>query len=553
MTNIVGTPLKIDNESGVSFTLTNDSKYGRVVVAIAAQYNSFTSLDEISLNGVMAAFPTPLQNDGGSCRALVGVWDNDNLPENAGDYPITIDHAPGVHVTVIELENADAANIKTIEGAGVEPAPESFSLDGNQGAFLGLTFVQNIGGDPISTSGDTEFFGDNRRLVCGRVDDGSGGDITIDGASGSSGSFIAFSINSSVDVPILTTNDGLSPGSSLSFTKSNFSADLTGARLEDQSGNVLELSLESQTQATAPSLGTQNYVLFGDVTLEVYNDTESAQTTVSFQPPSSHSYLVTLSENPSNLTENGYLYNWSPDNGYGGAQVISPIEIDSDGNIVNVEQDGTYTLYGVDDFDGMMQTFTVEIGSTSSNINPEFSYSTSLLESQFSNQTTYSGEGTLSYSWDFGDGNTSFVQNPTHTYSSAGTYDVGLTVTDGSETKTHTEQVSVTDVISLTADFKYSENFLKVYFDNKTLYNGNTSLTYSWDFGDNQSSNEESPVHTYNDEGVYTVNLSVTDGTNTDSFSQTIVVSSDDNYVGGRGNGNGNRFGAVRYIRARTI
>lgn len=43
-----------------------------------------------------------------------------------------------------------------------------------------------------------------------------------------------------------------------------------------------------------------------------------------------------------------------------------------------------------------------------------------------------------SYSWNFGDGNTSTQQNPTHVYNSPGTYTVSLTVTSGSATDTKT-------------------------------------------------------------------------------------------------------------------
>ena len=46
----------------------------------------------------------------------------------------------------------------------------------------------------------------------------------------------------------------------------------------------------------------------------------------------------------------------------------------------------------------------------------------------------------LTYLWDFGDGQTSSEQNPTHEYSSAGDFTVSLTTTNnyGSDTKTNT-------------------------------------------------------------------------------------------------------------------
>jgi PKD repeat protein len=51
--------------------------------------------------------------------------------------------------------------------------------------------------------------------------------------------------------------------------------------------------------------------------------------------------------------------------------------------------------------------------------------------------------GITSWSWDFGDGTTSTLQNPTHTYTAAGTYDVSLTVNGSADTETKTGYISV--------------------------------------------------------------------------------------------------------------
>jgi len=66
-------------------------------------------------------------------------------------------------------------------------------------------------------------------------------------------------------------------------------------------------------------------------------------------------------------------------------------------------------------------------------------------KTEFSFTDASTGEFTT-WSWDFGDGGTSDLQNPLHTYSSSGTYTVGLTVTGGagSSTKTRSELIVVT-------------------------------------------------------------------------------------------------------------
>lgn len=56
-----------------------------------------------------------------------------------------------------------------------------------------------------------------------------------------------------------------------------------------------------------------------------------------------------------------------------------------------------------------------------------------------------SGDGITSWSWDFGDGSTSSVQNPVHTYGTDGTYNVSLTVENahGSDTVTKSNYITV--------------------------------------------------------------------------------------------------------------
>ncbi|MFJ9696379.1 collagenase [Kitasatospora sp. NPDC101183] len=61
-----------------------------------------------------------------------------------------------------------------------------------------------------------------------------------------------------------------------------------------------------------------------------------------------------------------------------------------------------------------------------------FTAAPSGLTAQFTDRSTETGGGTIaSWAWNFGDGTTSTDQNPSHTYATAGSYTVSLTVTDG--------------------------------------------------------------------------------------------------------------------------
>ena len=59
-----------------------------------------------------------------------------------------------------------------------------------------------------------------------------------------------------------------------------------------------------------------------------------------------------------------------------------------------------------------------------------FTATTDLLTATFTDTSTDSDGSVVSWAWDFGDGNSSSFQNTSHTYATAGTYTVSLTVTD---------------------------------------------------------------------------------------------------------------------------
>jgi PKD repeat protein len=130
------------------------------------------------------------------------------------------------------------------------------------------------------------------------------------------------------------------------------------------------------------------------------------------------------------------------------------------------------------------------------------------------------------WSWDFGDGNTSTEQNPSHTYSEAGTYTVSLTVTGdgGPDTETKTEYITVT-VPPPDADFiaDTTSGYLQLTVNFTDSSTGHIS-SWLWDFGDEQTSTEQNPTHTYTDAGTYTVSLTVTGDGGTDTETKTDYI-----------------------------
>lgn len=144
---------------------------------------------------------------------------------------------------------------------------------------------------------------------------------------------------------------------------------------------------------------------------------------------------------------------------------------------------------------------------------------------QFTNTST--GQNIISNQWDFGDGQGSTLQNPTHTYSQAGTYNVTLTVqAQGGCTSqiSHTVTVNSKPTAGFTATTVCQGEATQ--FTNTSTPSGQT-LTYLWDFGDGQSSmSQNPPSHTFAQPGTYQVTLTVSssNGNCSDQITNTIIV-----------------------------
>ncbi|WP_289038247.1 PKD domain-containing protein [uncultured Zobellia sp.] len=126
--------------------------------------------------------------------------------------------------------------------------------------------------------------------------------------------------------------------------------------------------------------------------------------------------------------------------------------------------------------------------------------------------------GVTAYSWDFKDGNSSDKSDPSHTFESAGSYEVELTVTDAEGLK-NKETVSITveskengaPVAKLSASKTSGTLPLTVNFTGSGSTDDTGVTAYSWDFKDGNSSDKSDPSHTFESAGSYEVELTVTD------------------------------------------
>jgi gliding motility-associated-like protein len=120
-----------------------------------------------------------------------------------------------------------------------------------------------------------------------------------------------------------------------------------------------------------------------------------------------------------------------------------------------------------------------------------------------------------SWFWDFGNGATSTLQNPSTTYFTPGIYSVTLTVKNvqGSNTLTRTQYITIYD--KPTVNFIVSDSngcfpLRSQFTDLSTASAGTTNAAWFWDFGDGTQSTQKNPLHVYTTAGNFTVNVKVT-------------------------------------------
>jgi gliding motility-associated-like protein len=132
------------------------------------------------------------------------------------------------------------------------------------------------------------------------------------------------------------------------------------------------------------------------------------------------------------------------------------------------------------------------------------------LTVNFHNTSSNAG-GTTYWYWDFGDGSTSNVQNPVHTYSATGQYSVTLIV--GNSYGCYDTTGMMVDVNNpLVANFNAPDVCLGAVtnFTNTSSISQGAITSSQWSFGDGSTSNQMNPSYTYTTAGTYSVMLVVT-------------------------------------------
>lgn len=198
-----------------------------------------------------------------------------------------------------------------------------------------------------------------------------------------------------------------------------------------------------------------------------------------------------------NVTSGGFYVVWLQ----GGTQIFLGTESAGPRSHQNYEiLDASWSTYREDDIEDLC--IRCQIGGYAGT--PTAGFTSTINQLTFTPTDTTTGTVT-SWLWDFGDATSSTLQNPgPHTYASGGTYTVCLTAT--SSCGSNQACTTITVCQTPTAAFSFTSAGSNVNFMDMTT---GTASTFSWDFGDAQTSTTQNPSHTYATGGTYTVCLIV--------------------------------------------
>lgn len=225
--------------------------------------------------------------------------------------------------------------------------------------------------------------------------------------------------------------------------------------------------------------------------------------------------------NASTIGWGPYTYSWDFGDGNVGVGV-SPTHF--------YTTSGTYTVtLIVTDGHGCKDTFVrtnyISIGSIAA------SYTTSPSPACENAPITFTNtsNGGTSYAWDFGDGNTSTLQNPVHVYATPGVYNIKLAIYDGPCGDSVTLPLTVNPGPGTNFAFTPTQPCPAPSLIQFTNFTSGGAVSYAWDFGDGQTSNLTNPSHTYNTNNFFPVRLTATNalGCSKDYFDTVKIYSLD--------------------------
>src|SRR5207249_3844614 len=277
---------------------------------------------------------------------------------------------------------------------------------------------------------------------------------------------------------------------------------------------------------TAKDSGSLQQTASSQQSVAISNPAPSALTSSFTYSPSSPNagQTVSFSASVSGGTQ-PYSYSWSfGDGSIGTGSTVA----DAYSSV------GTFTvILTVTDSGSPQQASTSQQSLTVVNPRPpltaSFRYSPSSPQTgQTITFTASASGGTPAYvfNWSFGDGSVATGNPSLHTYTSSGSYNVTVTVTDANGSVSYSSQairVAALPTVSFTYGPMSPETSSPVTFNARTT-GGVGPFTFSWSFGDGNLSVINPASHTYSTPGSFTVTLTATDSDGVNASSSQVII-----------------------------
>ncbi len=257
------------------------------------------------------------------------------------------------------------------------------------------------------------------------------------------------------------------------------------------------------------------------------NNTAPSINEITVEPTISEGIAATFSATATDLDELTYTWDFGDNTEPVTGQNVSHTFADN----------GTYTAtLTVTDSNGAptVETITLTVNNVAPTVNAGDDQ-TAIENQEITFNGNYTDPGILdthTIEWDLGDGTVVENQlNPTHTYTTPGSYIATLTVTDsdgGTDSDTLEIQVNnaAPEITEITGDTNTTEGAIANFNAAATSYGGN-DLTYTWDFRDGSDTAEGETVnHQFADNGTYIVTLTVANDTG-ETTQETLTVNVD--------------------------
>ncbi len=130
-------------------------------------------------------------------------------------------------------------------------------------------------------------------------------------------------------------------------------------------------------------------------------------------------------------------------------------------------------------------------------------------QSIFNESSSISSGSISNYNWDFGDANTSTIQNPSHTFTSDASYSIKLKVTSSYgcvDSISHTTDIKSLPKTGFTSSYQCDKQAIS-FVDTSTIKAPFTISSYKWEFDDGSISMLQNPTNNYTSPGNYNVKL----------------------------------------------